>query len=59
VTRLTIAGCSVPEIAAITGHRLKQVETILDSHYLSRDSAPSVSAIRKLEAHEARTKIPT
>ena len=58
VTRLAIAGCSVPEIAAITGHRLKQVETILDSHYLSRDSALGVSAIQKLEAHEARTKIP-
>jgi integrase len=58
VTRLSIAGCTVPEIAAITGHKLKQVESILDAHYLSRDSALGVAAIQKLEAHEARTKIP-
>ncbi len=58
VTRLSIAGSTVPEIAAITGHKLKQVEAILDAHYLSRDSALGVSAIRKLEAHETGTKIP-
>lgn len=57
-TRLAVAGCSVPEIATITGHKLKQVEAILDSHYLSRDSALGISAIQKLEAHEKRTKIP-
>lgn len=58
VTRLAVAGCEVPEIAAITGHKLSHVAAILDSHYLSRDSALGVSAIQKLEAHEARTKIP-
>lgn len=58
VTRLAVAGCEVPEIAAITGHRLNKVAAILDSHYLSRDSALGVAAIRKLEAHEKRTKIP-
>lgn len=58
VTRLAIAGCSVPEIAAITGHNLRQVAAILDAHYLSRDSALGVSAIQKLEAYEKRTKIP-
>jgi len=58
VTRLAIAGCEVPEIAAITGHKLSKVAAILDSHYLSRDSALGASAIRKLEAHEIRTKIP-
>jgi len=58
VTRLAIAGCEVPEIAAITGHKLSKVAAILDSHYLSRDSALGASAIRKLEAHEMRTKIP-
>lgn len=42
VTRLSIAGCTVPEIAAITGHNLKQVEAILDAHYVSRDSALGV-----------------
>jgi len=58
VTRLAVAGCEVPEIAAITGHKLNKVAAIMDSHYLSRDSALGVAAIRKLEAHEKRTKIP-
>ncbi|MFD0980432.1 tyrosine-type recombinase/integrase [Tropicimonas aquimaris] len=58
VTRLAVAECSVPEIASITGHSLKQVAAILDAHYLSRDSSLGVSAIRKLEAHEKGTKIP-
>jgi len=58
VTRLAVAGCEVPEIAAITGHKLSKVAAILDSHYLSRDSALGASAIRKLEAHEKRTEVP-
>src|SRR5262249_24263221 len=49
VTRLAIAGCTVPEIAAITGHSLKDVEDIVDKHYLSRDQALAETAIRKLE----------
>lgn len=49
VTRLAVAGCTVPEIATITGHSLKDVEEILDRHYLMRDSAMAKSAIRKLE----------
>jgi integrase len=49
VTRLAIAGCSVPEIASITGHSLKDVEDILDKHYLSRDQALAENAIEKLE----------
>lgn len=52
VTRLALAGCSVPEIASITGHALKQVTAILDAHYLSRDTGLGISAIRKLEIHE-------
>lgn len=55
VTRLALAGCSVPEIATITGHSLRDVGVILDSHYLSRDPAMAASAIRKLET---RTKTP-
>jgi integrase len=58
ITRLAVAGCSIPEIASITGHNLKQITIILDAHYLSRDSALGVSAIQKLEAHENRTKAP-
>lgn len=37
VTRLALASCTVPEIATITGHSLRDVEIILDAHYLSRD----------------------
>jgi len=46
VTRLAVAGCTV---AAITGHSLKDVQDILDRHYLSRDQALAETAIRKLE----------
>lgn len=49
VTRLALAGATVPEIAAITGHSLKEVGTILDAHYMHRDPALGVAAIRKLE----------
>jgi integrase len=49
VTRLAMVGCSVPEIATITGHSLRDVNSILDSNYLSRDPALGESAIRKLE----------
>ncbi|RWE81906.1 MAG: integrase [Mesorhizobium sp.] len=55
VTRLAIAGASVPEIATITGHSLRDVHAILDSNYLNRDQALAESAIRKLETG---TKIP-
>lgn len=50
VTRLAQAGCTVPEIATITGHALKDVGAILDGHYLHRNDALAFSAIRKLEA---------
>ncbi|HUD30719.1 MAG TPA: site-specific integrase [Novosphingobium sp.] len=49
VTRLAIAGATVPEIAAITGHSLKEVGSILDTHYMHRDPALGQAAIRKLE----------
>jgi len=49
VTRLALCGCTVPEIATLTGHSLRDVQTILDSNYLSRDPALAESAIRKLE----------
>ena len=56
VTRLSEAGCTPQEIATITGHSLKGVETILDAHYLSRTDALGTSAIDKLERKEAGTK---
>jgi integrase len=37
VTRLAIAGCTVPEIVAITGHSLADASTILGAHYLHLD----------------------
>jgi integrase len=33
VTRLALAGCSMFEIASITGHSEKQVHAILEAHY--------------------------
>lgn len=56
VTRLALAGCEVPQIAAITGHALKDVEAILDTHYLGGRVELAEQAIAKLEKHEARTK---
>jgi len=53
VTRLAIAGCTEAEIAAITGHSLRDVRSIPDLHYLHRDPALAESAIAKLET---RTK---
>jgi len=49
VTRLAIADCTVPQIATITGHSLRDVTAILDSNYLNRDPAMAETAIRKLE----------
>jgi integrase len=49
VTRLALVGCTVAEIAAVTGHSLRDVHMILDARYLARDPALSENAIRKLE----------
>jgi integrase len=49
VTRLALAGSTVPEIATFTGHSLKDVEAILDRHYLGRDVRLAESALAKLE----------
>ena len=60
VTRLALVGCTEAEIAAITGHSLRDVHSILDAHYLARDPALGESAIRKLEAGtKPARKIPT
>ncbi len=50
VTRLALAGCTVPQIAAITGHSLKDVESILETHYLGGDIELAEAAIVKLNA---------
>jgi hypothetical protein len=49
VTRLALTGCTESEIATVTGHALRDVRSILDSHYLHRDPALSEAAITKLE----------
>jgi integrase len=49
VTRLALAGCTEAEIATITGHSLRSVRAIIDTHYLARDPALGESAIAKLE----------
>jgi integrase len=53
VTRLAIASATEPEIATITGHSLRSVRAILDTHYLARDPALAESAIAKLERGKA------
>ena len=50
VTRLALAGCTVPQIAAITGHSLKDVQEILDAHYLGGRIQLAEQAIEKLDA---------
>ncbi len=50
VTRLAIAGASPPEIATLTGHSLRDVNEILDRHYLNRDVRLAQSAVDRLEA---------
>jgi integrase len=49
VTRLALVGCTEAQIAAITGHSLRDVCSILDAHYLHRDPALARDAISKLE----------
>jgi integrase len=50
VTRLALAGCTVPEIASITGHSLRDVEAILEAHYLGGQVELAEQAIVKLDA---------
>ncbi|CAH0143676.1 hypothetical protein SRABI05_00362 [Agrobacterium fabrum] len=48
ITRMALAGCTVPEIAAVTGHSLKDVEAVLDMHYLGGRVELAASAMRKM-----------
>jgi integrase len=49
VTRLAEAGCTVPEIAALTGHSLKHASTIVE-RYMKRTDKLAEAAIFKLTA---------
>ncbi len=55
VTMLAEAGCTVPEIAAVTGHTLKHVTHILET-YLARTKSLADSAIVKLDRHAKRLR---
>lgn len=50
VTRLALADCTIPQIAAITGHSLKDVQQILNAHYLGGTLELAEAAITKLNA---------
>lgn len=53
ITRMALAGCTVPEIAAVTGHSLKDVEAILDMHYLGGRAELAAGAMRKMACFRA------
>jgi integrase len=55
ITMLAEAGCTVPEIAAITGHSLDSVTKILE-RYLPRTRALAHAAIAKLEARQKQER---
>jgi integrase len=60
VTRLAEAGASVPEIASLTGHSLRDAASVLDAYYLKRGTAMATNAVHKLEKQAKRpTKRPT
>jgi integrase len=50
ITMLSEAGCTTPEIAAITGHSVRNIASIIDV-YLARTRPLADNAIAKLEAH--------
>ena len=53
VVNLARAGCTVAEIASITGHNLRDAENILSKHYLAADRELAESAIQKMETYKA------
>lgn len=56
VTRLALAGCTVPEIRAITGHTLETVHQVLQ-HYLALDDRMAASGIERLKTWMAEEGI--
>jgi integrase len=58
VVRLAEAGCTVPQIAAITGHQLDRTLRILET-YLPRNSEMARAAIHTLESYRKRTELET
>lgn len=58
VTRLAMAGCNNSQIASITGHSLRDVDAILDAHYLGGRAELAKQAIAKLEDFQENLKQP-
>ncbi|HWE20132.1 MAG TPA: integrase, partial [Hyphomicrobiaceae bacterium] len=59
VTRLALAGCTVPEISIFTGLSIDDVQQILAKHYLNRDPKIAENAAAKLaKLAETRTVSP-
>jgi len=56
VVRLAEAGCTIPEISAITGHDIDTTARIIET-YLPRTSPMARNAIAKLEKHRRKTKV--
>ena len=52
ITRLAVAGATVPEIAKFSGLSLADVRSILDRHYLGGDEVLAENAVRKLEREQ-------
>ncbi len=50
VTRLALAGCSIAEIGAVTGHSPKDIDAILHVHYLGGQRELAQQAVAKWEA---------
>ncbi|ORE90238.1 integrase family protein [Stappia sp. 22II-S9-Z10] len=48
VTRLALAGCTVSEIASITGHSSRTVSQMLDAHYLGERSKLAEQGMARL-----------
>lgn len=53
VTRLAESGCSVPQIAAITGHTKKSVEAMLERYLIRTGELARQAFARRLEAEAA------
>jgi integrase len=49
VSRMASAEASEIEIATVTGLTVRNIKSIMDTHYLNRDPAMAISAVKKLE----------
>ena len=56
ITRLALAGCTVPQIRAITGHSMETIHQVLQ-HYLVLDDALAIGAIERLKTWMAEEGI--